>query len=299
MSTSFKHYYFTNAIGSGSIKFKRYSQTRLKLYAPVLTIDGDTVQITCGDYALASGITISAVKSSGGVVTSTTLENTTTSYKLPGSIISDSNTGTYYITAVTEANAPYITSDVSNRVSYTLNSRISTPQNVTLNGKVITWDKVTGASSYNVYVDNVLYTNTTGTMKEEIWQFDEHLSETSNIFSGTFKSNGNEYVHMVRAYDASTDTLSYYDANNTKTVVYYNGSWTNQTYRIVEIKSGATSRWFAQNATSITNTVSYDVTTNDNWDNLISGNHTFAITALGSGYRESLMSSSVIVNKAA
>ena len=33
-----------------------------------------------------------------------------------------------------------------------------TPQNVSLDGTVLSWDSVPGATAYNIYADNALYT---------------------------------------------------------------------------------------------------------------------------------------------
>ena len=40
--------------------------------------------------------------------------------------------------------------------------QLATPQNVSASGTTVSWDEVANAESYDVYVDNTLYENTTG-----------------------------------------------------------------------------------------------------------------------------------------
>ena len=37
-------------------------------------------------------------------------------------------------------------------------AKLETPQNVSLDGTVLSWDSVPGATAYNIYADNALYT---------------------------------------------------------------------------------------------------------------------------------------------
>ena len=37
-------------------------------------------------------------------------------------------------------------------------AKLETPQNVSLDGTVLSWDSVPGATAYNIYADNTLYT---------------------------------------------------------------------------------------------------------------------------------------------
>ena len=37
-------------------------------------------------------------------------------------------------------------------------AKLGTPQNVSLDGTVLSWDSVPGATAYNIYADNALYT---------------------------------------------------------------------------------------------------------------------------------------------
>ena len=37
-------------------------------------------------------------------------------------------------------------------------AKLGTPQNVSLDGTVLSWDPVPGATAYNIYADNALYT---------------------------------------------------------------------------------------------------------------------------------------------
>ena len=36
-------------------------------------------------------------------------------------------------------------------------AKLETPQNVSLDGTVLSWDSVPGATAYNIYADNALY----------------------------------------------------------------------------------------------------------------------------------------------
>ena len=38
-------------------------------------------------------------------------------------------------------------------------AKLGTPQNVSLDGTVLSWDSVPGATAYNIYADNALYSS--------------------------------------------------------------------------------------------------------------------------------------------
>ena len=40
--------------------------------------------------------------------------------------------------------------------------QLATPTNVSVSGTTVSWDAVKNAESYDIYVDNTLYKNTTG-----------------------------------------------------------------------------------------------------------------------------------------
>lgn len=40
-------------------------------------------------------------------------------------------------------------------------AKLGTPKNVSLDGTVLSWDSVPGATAYNIYADNALYTTMT------------------------------------------------------------------------------------------------------------------------------------------
>ena len=86
-------------------------------------------------------------------------------------------------------------------------------------------------------------TDLTGTT----WLFDETISSGSGNISWNFTSNGNNYTSILVG-----SSMSY-----GKTIVYSNGSWTNNNYRTIAITGGthATSsawiEWLMERATQI------------------------------------------------
>ena len=40
-------------------------------------------------------------------------------------------------------------------------AKLETPRNVSLDGTVLSWDSVPGATAYNIYTDNALYATMT------------------------------------------------------------------------------------------------------------------------------------------
>ena len=77
--------------------------------------------------------------------------------------------------------------------------QLATPQNVSASGTTVSWDAVANAESYDVYVDNTLYENTTGSVTHtgETWLLNSILNGTLAEQSINFTSNNQSFVGIV------------------------------------------------------------------------------------------------------
>lgn len=138
-------------------------------------------------------------------------------------------------------------------------TQLATPQNVSADGTVVSWDEVENATSYEVLADGTsigTVTPSTG----ETWVFNTGVIEVDNEnyseeYAVAYKSNGNTYTALkVTGSNAPTSggwqAWIYYDA----TLVYsegFSGGWLTDAYRTIVLDSPATGdllTWLEANA---------------------------------------------------
>ena len=62
-------------------------------------------------------------------------------------------------------------------------AKLETPQNVSLDGTVLSWDSVPGATAYNIYADNALYTTVVNNVMPVI--FKQSTTAAASAMSNT------------------------------------------------------------------------------------------------------------------
>lgn len=123
--------------------------------------------------------------------------------------------------------------------------RLATPTNVTVDGTSVSWDNVENATSYDVYVDGVLYENVGGA-SGETWVLNETLSgNTGGQKTVGFTSNNTQYSKI--SYDGSE---LFYDVLQTYFII---DGWTNDAYRTITFDEPVTDTtllaWLQANGT--------------------------------------------------
>ena len=149
------------------------------------------------------------------------------------------------------------------------------------NANLISWLE---ANATQVQVDDLTDTK---------WVLNSSLNvSTQNSFTINFTSNSENYDTFVYG----SNTLNYVINSNPGTV-YYEGTWSSQSYRIILILNGSDVSnpdlivWLTNNATYQvpTPTITYDLTQLQ----LSAGTHTIQVKARATGYRDSNFSNSV------
>lgn len=130
-------------------------------------------------------------------------------YQLPASVTVSGATYTWEQStgALTLSNP---TANVSITITATQLPQLATPTNVSVSGTTVSWDEVANAESYDVYVDNTLYENTTGVVPKGFT-----VSYTNNGNSSApaeFKINGGNYTTITAASGTfeNVETIQFY-----------------------------------------------------------------------------------------
>ena len=192
-----------------------------------------------------------------------TLEGTTPTVTIGGtpytgftySAAAPSATGTTYVLRIPEGK---INGDVVITIE-AIGQKLAAPQNVAIDGTVVSWDEVENATSYELFADGT----SIGSVKNgETWLLNERLQafdsgDQANFdYSVNFVSNDTQYTNFacVTATSRLSKSLTYGDSDNTYTIVYNgdNVTWTNQAYRTVTFETAPTDdllTWLQANAT--------------------------------------------------
>ena len=129
--------------------------------------------------------------------------------------------------------------------------QLATPTNVSVSGTTVSWDEVANAESYDVYIDNTLYENTTGgvTPTGETWVLNEepHFSPLVNTTEFEVPFSINSVTYSVLKFESElvpmhTDAvnISVSSASIVQTSIYYSGSWVNEAYRTITFETAPT-----------------------------------------------------------
>lgn len=89
--------------------------------------------------------------------------------------------------------------------------QLATPTNVSASGTTISWDEVANAESYDVYVDNTLYENTTGTVTPKGFTV-SYTNNGNSAAPAEFKINGGNYTTITAASGTfeNVETIQFY-----------------------------------------------------------------------------------------
>lgn len=213
---------------------------------------------------------------------------------------------------------------IANTVPY--DNKLSTPTNVTVDGAIVQWDKVSNATNYDVFVDNELYENVASSssaivnniIKKGKYVFNDTfiqptLIDTDIDVNFNFKCvyEGLEVtdytgMHFVLG-NGQYDSLSYKTSDNEfEAWSTTNGGWYVEFKTIIieadQTVTGNTDEeveafvsWFESNAVSTS--MEYNLSTNDKWVDLTSGTHQVTIIAKATGYTDSEPSEAVDFEK--
>ena len=159
--------------------------------------------------------------------------------------------GTYALSVRAKASG-YTDSDLSSTVSFT---KLAAPV-VTATDTTVSWDAITNADSYDVYVDGELYENTTGGVTGETWLLNNSISGGSENFSNlSFVCDSLQYDSIyVSTDDGSVSDVSYGNSSPYRYLSVYNGDsgWYKQVYRTLTFSTPPTGNllaWLQANGT--------------------------------------------------
>lgn len=133
--------------------------------------------------------------------------------------------GTYNIGVKAKASG-YTDSDLSQTVSFTkLAAPVATAADTT-----VSWDAVTNAESYDVYVDGELYENVTGGASGETWVLNESITLPTGRMNVTFNSASEYFAAIDTEVLSGHRYLDYVDEFNDSTLVYSQSAaaWVNR-----------------------------------------------------------------------
>lgn len=131
--------------------------------------------------------------------------------------------------------------------------QLATPQNVSADGTMVSWDEVENATSYAVLADGV----SIGTVEKgaaiigETWLLNDIVDgRTLQTTKVDFTSNNTSYSYIVtkKGYIAYSNSEEWNDTN----MVYDTASWTNSVYRTITFETAPTGdllTWLQANAT--------------------------------------------------
>lgn len=183
--------------------------------------------------------------------TATLLYYPETGYQLPADVTVTGATYTWEKTAGTgmlDLSNP--TANVSITITATQLPQLATPTNVAISGTTVSWDAVENAESYDIYVDNTLYENTTGgVISGETWVLNETLSGTLNKTTINFTSNSQSFTGL----DYKNFSADYYLASGDYVNTYNVVQWENEAYRTITFDEPVTDTsllaWLQANGT--------------------------------------------------
>lgn len=166
-------YHLVSMTHGGGTKYYVAKETK-KLDDPVVTLNSDVISWSEVEGANKYLITITGSSSYSKTITET-------SYNLRSTITKG---GTYYIKV--RASNDVIVSDNSNEVTYIL---ALSPPIITLNQNILSWNTVTDATSYYVYLGDTYWFSTSST----------------SVDLSAYSLDGGSYVVSVKAYASNWD----------------------------------------------------------------------------------------------
>lgn len=212
---------------------------------------------------------------------------------------------------------------IANTVPY--DNKLSTPNNVTVEGAIVQWNKVSKATNYDIFVDAEPYENVASSsstivnniIKKGTYVFNDTFTQPTLIdthidVNFNFKCiyEGWEADHTGMYFVLSTEQ---YDSLCYKTPVdeveawsTTNGGWYVE-YKTIIIETDQTVTantneeveafvsWFNSNAVSTS--MEYNLSTNSKWIDLTSGAHQVTVIAKANGYTDSEPSEAVDFEK--
>ena len=205
-------------------------------------------------------------------------------------------------------------------------NKLSTPTNVTVEGTIVKWNKVSNATNYDIFVDNEVYENVVSSSSAIV---NNIIKKGTYVFNDTFIQptlldsdidvNFNfkcvyegleitDYVGMHFVRDTSQYNNLLYKTSDNEFEVWSTtiGGWYVE-YKTIIIEADQTVTgntdeeveafvsWFESNAVSTS--LEYDLSTNDKWVDLTSGTHQVTVIAKATGYTDSDPSEAVDVEK--
>lgn len=154
--------------------------------------------------------------------------------------------GTYALAVKAKA-ANYQDSDLSATVNFT---KLAAPV-ATASDTTVTWEAITNADSYDVYVDGELYENTTGGTSGETWVLNETLSGVSMTDNNINFTADNQAFTTLDWTGSSLSTMT--DDGDYNTIyMYRNGQFTDPAFRTIIFATeptGALLTWLQANGT--------------------------------------------------
>lgn len=135
--------------------------------------------------------------------------------------------------------------------------QLATPTNVSVSGTTVSWDEVANAESYDVYVDNTLYENTTGavTPTGETWVLNDDITQKLTKQVINFASDGRDFDSIeCESYREDMTPVPYYRIFYGTTAVYYHavGGWETPAYKTITFETAPTGElltWLQSNGT--------------------------------------------------